>query len=168
MYSSGPIDPRKTLDRFAHGPERLREVVENLSNSEIDYSLGEGSWSIREMIHHLADGDDIWKICIKRAIGNEGDTFTLEWYWKKKQIEWSDCWKYSVREVESSIAFLESSRRHVLQLVEQVPDAWNKSISIRWPGGDEEIVTVGWVIDMQASHVEGHIADIERLIDAQR
>jgi hypothetical protein len=167
MYPSGPIDPRKALDRFAHGPDRLREVVENLSDSEIDFSLGVDSWSIREIIHHLADGDDIWKICIKRAIGNERDIFSMEWYGEKTQMEWAECWSYSAREVARSLDFISLSRRHVVQLVEQVPGAWDKSIRVRWPGGEEEVVTVGWIIDMQAGHIDGHLADIKVLIDAQ-
>lgn len=161
------FDRKATLALFADGPPRLRKTIENLSDAELDLSLGEGSWSIREIIHHLADGDDIWKICVKRAIGNEGDLFSMEWYGEKTQLEWSESWNYSAREVDSSLAFIESSRHHVIQLVEQVPGAWDRSIRIRWPGGDIEVVTVGWVIDMQAKHIDGHLADIKKILATQ-
>lgn len=163
MYSQGS-DRSAALALFADGPQRLRKAIENLSDAELDLSLGKGSWSIRELIHHLADGDDIWKICVKRAIGNEGDLFNMEWYGEKTQVEWSESWGYSTRGVASSLDFISSSRRHVVQLVEQVPGAWDKSIRVRWPGGDEEVVTVGWIIDMQAKHIDGHLGDIKKIM----
>jgi len=41
-------------------------------------------------VHHLADGDDIWTICIKAALGNSEGLFSLQWYWDKPQTEWAE------------------------------------------------------------------------------
>jgi hypothetical protein len=37
----------------------------------------------------VVDGDDIWKPCIKAALGNSDGLFSLQWYWEKPQTEWA-------------------------------------------------------------------------------
>jgi hypothetical protein len=55
---------------------------------------------------------------------------------------------------------LKAVRDHVVQLIEHVPDAWNKSVGLREPNGEIEIVPVGFVVQMQANHVEHHVKRI--------
>jgi hypothetical protein len=51
-------------------------------------------------------------------------------------------------------------------LVQQTPDAWEKSIRLKWPESEEERITIGEVLEMQASHVVGHINDIQMIRQA--
>jgi len=53
-----------------------------------------------------------------------------------------------------------------VELVQQTPDAWEKSIRLKWPDGEEERITIGEVLEMQASHVAGHIDDIQLIRQA--
>jgi len=48
-------------------------------------------------------------------------------------------------------------------LLNQIPDAWERYMVIRWPDGQKVQLTVGDIVEMQADHVRGHINDI-RLI----
>lgn len=154
------------LAQFADGPTLLDSALAGLTETDLDLALSADSWSIRQIIHHLADGDDIWKICIKVALGNENGLFMLEWYWEKPQMEWSENWHYSSRDIESSLALLSANRRHVIELVEQTPGAWEKSARLKRPDGQEERVTVGWIIEMQTRHVLEHIKDIQAILQA--
>jgi hypothetical protein len=56
------------LRHYAQGPALLEAVVAGLGETDLDRRLDEHSWSIRQIIHHLADWDDIWKVCIKRRL----------------------------------------------------------------------------------------------------
>lgn len=46
----------------------LRQIIMNLTPSELDASYREGGWSIRQIIHHLADNDMNAYLRFKRAL----------------------------------------------------------------------------------------------------
>ncbi len=154
------------LAQYADGPMLLEQALGGFNESDLDLALGADSWSVRQIVHHIADGDDIWKICIKAALGNSDGIFTLQWYWDKPQLEWSANWKYASRSTGSSLALLRANRRHTVELVEQTARAWEKSIWLEPPNGQKERITVAWIIEMQAGHVVDHIKDIQAILRA--
>lgn len=156
-------NPSATLALYADGPAQLETALMGLTESDLDLAQTSDSWTIRQIVHHLADGDDLWKTCIKAALGNSEGLFSLQWYWDKPQIEWAENWKYADRRIESSLALLRANRQHIVELVHQTPGAWEKSIRLKWPEGEEERITIGEVLEMQASHVVGHIDDIRMI-----
>lgn len=160
------VHPHETsLTQYADGPFRLEAALSGLTDSELNLALSAESWSIRQIVHHIADGDDLWKVCIKAALGNHHGLFTLQWYWDKPQMEWSENWNYTGRGIGPSLDLLHASRLHILELIRSVPNAWEKSIRLRWPDGREESVTVGDVLEMQGRHVLDHIKDIQAIRD---
>lgn len=110
-------------------------------------------------MHHVVDGDDIWKIGIKAALGTEEGEFSLEWYWRLPQDTWADRWAYAYRPLDVSLALFRATRAHVAQLLEHVPDAWSREISVLTPQGAER-VSVRSVVQMQADHVDHHVERI--------
>jgi len=155
--------PSATLALYADGPAQLEAALVGLSESDLNLARTGDSWTIRQIVHHLADGDDIWKTCIKAALGNREGLFSLQWYWDKPQTEWAENWKYANRRIEPSLALLRANRHHIVDLIQQTPDAWEKSIRVKWPDGEEERITIGEVLEMQAGHVVGHIDDIQMI-----
>jgi len=150
------------MKQYAEGPKLLEAALEGLEESDLDAALAQDSWSIRQIVHHIADGDDIWKVCIKMALGNPQAVFDLAWYWAIPQNRWAELWGYDRREVDPSLKLFAANRRHVVQLIESIPGGWERTITLRTPQGDEQI-SVGWVVEMQARHVIGHIQDIEKI-----
>jgi len=151
------------LAGYAAGPDHLEAALAGLSAADLDLALDGDSWSIRQIVHHIADGDDIWKEFVKRAVGNPEGEFSLAWYWQIGQDEWARRWAYEQREIEPSLALFRASRAHVVQLLTHRPDAWSHSLLICWPGGPAEQTSVEWVVAMQARHVVGHVNDIRRI-----
>ena len=62
-----PEDKNEILELFKRGPGILEKALADLSDTELDYVPSNGGWSIRQIVHHLVDGDDLWKMCIKIA-----------------------------------------------------------------------------------------------------
>ena len=151
---------------YAAGPDRLEAAVAGLSAADLDLSLGSDSWSIRQIVHHIADGDDIWTGFIKRAIGDPSGEFSLAWYWHMAQDEWAGRWAYRERAIEPSLALFRANRAHVVQMLAHRPEAWSNTLLIRWPDGEEEQTSVGWVVAMQARHVLGHLDDVRHILAA--
>ena len=158
-----PMLSSEIISHYADGPARLEAALSGLTDSELDLSLAEDAWTIRQIVHHIADGDDLWKMCIKAALGNSDGPFTLQWYWDKPQMEWSASWRYAIRSVESSLTLLEANRHHIVELLESVPDALEKSIRLQPPHGNEVHITVREVLEMQVRHMTGHTQDIQAI-----
>jgi hypothetical protein len=150
------------IARYADGPDQLETAIAGLSERELDIAESDNTWTIRQIVHHVADGDDVWKVFIKRAVGNPGGKFDLRWYWAMPQDDWANIWSYASREIGPSLALFRASRGHIVQLLEHVPQVWERSLLVRWPNGQEQEVTVAWVVKMQARHVPGHVDDIRR------
>jgi hypothetical protein len=151
------------LASYAAGPDRLEAAIAELSAADLDLALSSDSWSIRQIVHHIADGDDLWKEFVKRAIGNPEGEFILAWYWQIGQDEWARRWAYRERAIEPSLALFRAGRAHVVQLLAHRPEAWSHSLLIRWPDGEEVQTSVEWVVAMQARHIDGHLDDIRRI-----
>lgn len=157
-----------TIARYADGPVQLNAVLIGLTNSNLDLSLTADTWKIRNIVHHLVDGDDIWKACIKAALGNNDGLFSLQWYWDKPQTDWAENWKYANRPIKSSLELFRANRRHMAELIQQTPDAWERSIRIKHPEAGEVPISIGFVLEMQTNHLVEHISEIQAIRHAHQ
>lgn len=160
---NAPEDKDPVLARYMEGPELLERALAGIQDSDLDSPPPQGGWTIRQIVHHIADGDDLWETCIKVALGNEQAEFSLDWYRTLEQEEWADRWAYARRSIDTSLALLRAIRGHVFQLLEQVPDGWYRSVDFRNPNGETERVPVGAVVEMQADHVVHHVKRIRAI-----
>jgi len=155
-----PDDQESVLARYLEGPTILERTLADLQDADLDAPPEGGGWTIRQIVHHIVDGDDIFKICIKAALGNEQPEFSLAWYWELPQDVWAERWAYEHRSLEQSLALLKASRAHVVHLLENVPDAWPRSVEFRKRDGEIERLPVGAAVEIQADHVAHHVKRI--------
>jgi hypothetical protein len=153
----------QTIARYAAGPSLLESTIQGLDQTQLDLSLSQESWSIREIVHHIADGDTLWKEFILRAAGNPEMEFTLAWYWHIPQDEWVQRWAYAQRDIAPSLALFAASRRHTVELLEAIPWLWEKTLLIPTRQGGHERASVAEVVEMQSRHVEGHVEEIRQI-----
>jgi hypothetical protein len=156
--------PEEILALFAEGAALLQEAVAGLTEVQLDLALDGESWSIRQIVHHVVDGDDLWKTFIKVALGNSEGSFDLRWYWDLPQDTWAQRWKYAERPIEPSLARFVANRQHVVRLIEATQDAWGLSAWVRTPEGRRQ-VPLSWVVTTQADHVVAHIEDVRRILE---
>src|SRR4030065_140866 len=124
---------QQILDRYTSGPEQLKSALLGLDDAQLDLTLSPESWSIRQLIHHIADGDYLWKEFLLRAAGDPELEFSLEWYWCLPQDDWVKRWSYAERDITPSIALLVANRQHTRDLLMQVPWLWRKRLLIPTP-----------------------------------
>jgi DinB family protein len=155
------IDPDELIAKYGNCPSQLEAAISGLSEINLDIRKSSGSWTIREAIHHIADGDDLWKLFIKRAIGNPNGEYSFDWYWQVPQDEWSRRWNYQRRSIEPSLAMFRANRNHIVQLLRHTPDSLEKGLRVRWPTKiGEQNVKVRLIVEEQTQHVLAHIAEI--------
>lgn len=152
-----------SLQAYQACVDELESSVADMKDVTLDLSIGQG-WTIRQIIHHVADGDDIWKNCILLILGNPGAEFHLSWYWNVSQDEWVDHWRYDQRDIQHSLARFRINRKTIADLLRMRPEAWLDSALIHWPGDDVDTkITIADVIQLQTNHVNGHCANIRAI-----
>jgi len=149
---------------YLAGPETLAAAVSQLTEMQLRMSLRRDSWTIRQIIHHIVDGDDVWKGFIKQAIGNPGSEFSLAWYWAIPQDTWAARWRYAEREIEPSLSLFRANRLHIAQLLHANPAAWDHELNICRPQGKSETMTIAQVVEMQTWHAAHHLSAIQDIL----
>jgi DinB superfamily len=165
--SAQSIDPDELIANYGSCPNQLEAAILGLSEVHLDIRKAAESWTIREVIHHIADGDDMWKLFIKRAIGNSNGEYLFDWYWQVPQDEWAKRWSYKERLIEPSLALFRANRSHIVQLLRHTPGALEKSLRVRWPTAlGEQDVKVRLIVEGQTQHALAHIAEIREIREA--
>ena len=162
-----PEDKTGVITRYREGPAELEKLLKNLTDADLDAVPARGGWTIRQIVHHIADGDDLWKLGIKMAMGDAQPDFSLRWYQELPQPTWAERWAYSRRPVDASLSLLNAVRTHLIQLVESVPDAWVRAIVVRKQDGELEQVPVGFILQMQGDHLFHHLKRINEILQEQ-
>ena len=173
IYEDTLAQPDAILARFADGPSLLESAIADFAEKDLDLALNPDEFTIRQYIHHVVDSDRGFSECIKAALGNSEGLFSIQWYFDKTQVSWATSWRSSNRDLEPSLDLFKANRRYMVHLLEQIPDAWERSIRWQWahhvadnsyqrnmPIGQEERMTVGRMLEIQAGHVAHHIDDI--------
>ena len=135
--------------RYASGIQAVDESLAGLSEADLDLARAEGKWTIREIVHHIADAEDLWEIAFKSALGNYGCLFDASWYIINNK--WAEPLHYATRPVDEAVGLYKAIRYQVLELLEHVPGAWEKHVLFHWGDPSEaHKMTVGeeTLIDM--------------------
>jgi hypothetical protein len=156
-------DTQTILTQYADGPSLLDSALTGLRETDLDLALNADSWTIRQIVHHIVDGDDLWKTCIKIAIGNSEALFSLQWYTVRSQMEWSESWAYSRRGLESSLALYRANRAHIVELLKKTTGALERSVRFERPGKEEIQITVFDVVELHVDHLTEHLESIKAI-----
>lgn len=158
-----PPDVEAALTAYLDGASELETAVLCLHQAALDLVPEPGAWTVRQIVHHIVDGDTLWAICTKMALAGGEAVFSMQWYWDQEQVQWAEDWAYARRAVAPSLALLRAHREHVVQLIRAVPGAWQRVIRVRWPDDTMQAFTPGAVIEMHTQHVSQHLAEIRRI-----
>jgi hypothetical protein len=147
------------LAQFIAMPERLEAALADLSESDLDLARSPDAWTIREIVHHIVDADDVTKIIVKAALGNPGCLYELEWY--DPDNAWAETLDYAGRPIAPALALLRTNHSHIEELLQHLPDAWGRFVMLkRFEDSEEMRFTVGQLIYAQMGHVYHHIEHI--------
>ncbi|TXK74086.1 YfiT family bacillithiol transferase [Paenibacillus sp. N3.4] len=137
-------------------PAQLKEAVKNLSDDQLDTAYRPGGWTLRQVVHHLADSHINSYTRFKLALTE--DNPTIKPYMEEKWAELPD----SRLPVDISLSLLASLHgRWVVLLRSLQPSDLEKTFI----HPDSGIVTLGLNIGIYAWHGRHHIAHITSLRD---
>lgn len=152
------------LDQYLQLPSQLEEAIVGLEEGDLDLRKGNG-WSIREIVCHLVEGEQLWQINLRTVIGLNGAKFPFEWYFELSQVEWSKHWAYSTRFLKAMLDLFRADTQYLADILRNLPtDIWEHYGRVTWPAAEEETrLTVREIVEIQIRHMDGHAADIQAI-----
>jgi hypothetical protein len=136
-------------------PENLRSAVDGLSRVQIDTPYREGGWTVRQLVHHVADSH-VNAYCRTR------DALTEDWPEIKSYDErlWAELSDARTLPVEISLEILDPLHRRWVALLESLqPEEWERGYTHRETGR----TTLARQAAMYAWHSHHHVAHITQL-----
>lgn len=148
------------VKEFSDGIHHLDEALKGLSESDLDLSRAQDKWTIREIVHHISEAEDIWKIAFKAALGNPGCTFNFNWYIANNKC--SEPLMYNIRPINDAVELFRICRKQVLELINLVDNAWEKYAYIEHESMPEKLkFSAEKIIQWQVQHLDIHISQIK-------
>jgi len=131
---------------------RLREAVDSLSDEELSRTYREGSWTVHQLVHHIADSQLNMYQRLKLALTDENPT-----------VPDFDQEKWAIQPdtklpVESSIKMLEGINERIVSLGNSLTEEQLNRSFIHQKNGE---ITVATKVAKLAWHEEHHLAHIK-------
>lgn len=135
-------------------PNHLKETVEKLHDDQLNTPYREGGWTVRQVVHHIADSHLNAFVRVKLALTEEKPF--IKTYDENKWVELSD---YDMP-VIVSLGLLEGLHSRWVQLLSGLNDAELKKVFLHPELGE---VSIGKCIALYAWHGKHHLAHITSL-----
>ncbi|MBS1820665.1 MAG: putative metal-dependent hydrolase [Acidobacteria bacterium] len=147
-------DTRGAISVLAELPEMLRNAVEGLDASQLNTPYREGGWTVRQLVHHIADSH--MNAFIRMRLALTEDWPTIGAYNEKAWAELHD----SAAPVEWSLELIESLHARWVMLLQSLTDEqWRRGY--RHPENGPQ--ALDGVALMYAWHSRHHVAHITHL-----
>ena len=111
------------LEQFESATREFCEVARAIPADKLGVPLGEGEWPPTYVIHHLADSDAHFLVRFLNVLSAENPTIV-----PFDEEAFPTVLHYPGRDVEISLAAIETSLAHAVEILKQIPDSdWNRS-----------------------------------------
>lgn len=144
-------DVQKWLKEIETYTTRLRETVISLNEEELSKTYREGSWTVQQLVHHIADSQLNMYQRLKLALTDDNPIVPAF-----DQDQWA-VQPDSKLPVESSIKMLEGINEHVVSLGNHLTEAQLARVFTHEKNGE---ITVATKLAKLAWHQEHHLAHI--------
>lgn len=161
-YQPSPeIDPdiiKVEIKTLAELPEKLRELVENLSYECLDWIYRPKGWSIKQVVHHLADSHMNSFIRFKLMMTEENPTIR-----PYEESLWAEMLDGNNTEIGASLSILDGVHERLdILLKDLISDDWNRTF---YHPELEKQFTLGWMIGLYSWHCNHHLGHIKQAIE---
>ncbi|HEY5002659.1 MAG TPA: DinB family protein [Ktedonobacteraceae bacterium] len=157
-----PYTPEDVLVQYEEAPQKLEMALEGLSESALDLTTTPGQWSIRKIVHHLAESESLFMMQIKTALADSGAVYIRNPY---NQETWPEKLDYAGRAIEPSVMLVKAVHVHIVQLVHHLPDYSERYVMAKAIDATDEgrKNTVGGWLEAMASHIWEHCEEIREI-----
>ncbi|MDB5007703.1 MAG: metal-dependent hydrolase [Mucilaginibacter sp.] len=149
-------DLRGWIATIKEFPGRLRQAIISLNEKQLDTPYRTGGWTIRQVVHHVADSHMNSLMRFKWALTEENPTIK-----PYEEADWALLADYRLP-VESSLKILEGIHLHWVTLLESfTEDEWNRAFLHPASGDTMELKKA---LALYAWHCKHHLAHVTETI----
>jgi hypothetical protein len=150
----------EALRLYETGPDALEAALYGITEEELNSKIRSDGWTLREVVHHIADAESTWMTLVKIITISPSTRFSHAWHPGNKGI--SRALNYAKRPVEPALALFRATRQHVAQMLRAILGVWeNHLVGIEVPDGEPDFtMTVGEYITGMARHLQEHLEEI--------
>jgi len=163
-YPIGKFESRISTDpgkrpiliiQLERAPGELRAAVTGLTGNQLDTPYRAGGWTVRQVVHHLADAQMNWYIRAKLALTEDNPRI-------KPYDEglWAELCDARTAPVEPSLVLLEGLNQRCLEMLRSLSEEQWKRRMIHPERGD---FTLEDYLDLSTWHFRHHSAHISEL-----
>lgn len=151
---------RALLDAFVRAPGLLREAVRDLGPGELARRAPGESWSIRDVLHHLADDELVRAVRIRLAVASPGALLPAY-----DEAAWQRRLQYLWRSPELALATLDQVRFGTAEILQRLDDeGWARS----GLHPERGVLTVAALVQGGVDHVAEHVAQVHAIREPLR
>ncbi len=138
-------------------PSALREAVAGLDDPQLDTPYREGGWTVRQLVHHVADSHINAYVRMRLALTE--DWPTIKPY---EEAEWAKLEDARTLPVEVSLALLESLHRRWVVLLGSLSEAdWERGY-VHPESGREKLDAVAAIYSWHSRHHVAHVTGLRK------
>jgi hypothetical protein len=156
-------EQKNIIENFTGILLNLNSVMAKVPESGLDWSEGEGEWSIRQIIHHLAEDCTVYGFILERALVTPGcKVFFGEFPGNEA---WADGLGFGQRPISHALPLIHAQRAYFAELVNTFPERWeNKVVFYNETGEKLAESTVREMLVMLTEHMQEHIDTLQRIL----
>jgi len=155
------MENEQLVKEFSDGIGQLDKALEGLSEADLNLAREEGKWSIRQIVHHIAEAEELWNIALKAALANPGCNFDFNWYIADNKC--AGPLLYHRRPIDEAVALFRSSRKQILELLDLADNAWEQFLYPEHQSMPEKMkFSIDDIIQWQIKHLRIHIIQIKK------
>ena len=145
---------KEILEQFDSATREFCEVARAIPDEKLHSAQNEGEWSPAYVIHHLADSDAHFLVRFLNVLSSENPTIV-----PFDEEAFPTALHYPGRTVEISIAAIEASRAHAVDILNEVPDAdWNR-VGVHSQRGEMSLTDL---LALTTNHRKEHIEQLKK------
>ena len=167
-FPIGPFEPPASvsdaqaaawIDELERFPDALRATVESLTRQQLDTPYRPDGWTVRQVVHHVADSHMNSFVRFKWALTE--DRPTIKAYFEER---WAELPDYSCVPIATSLEFLAALHRRWVGLLRGLTAS---DLAREFVHPDSGPVSLDVNIGIYAWHGRHHHAHITRLIERE-
>jgi len=150
------------IANFTGALDDFDAALEQIPESGLDWREGGEGWSVRQIIHHVAEDCNVYTFIIESALATPGCKFTFGEF--PGNEPWADHLAWDTRPVETALELMHVHRKFIAEMVSLFPDRLENEVHYFNDEGKElGKGNVENMLTMLTEHMQEHTATIQRI-----
>ncbi|MDB5298016.1 MAG: hypothetical protein JWO31_3999 [Phycisphaerales bacterium] len=140
---------RNLIDLYEDGGRKLQKAIEHLDDQDLVAFPVAGTWSIQQLVAHLADADLVFGDRMKRLIAEDSPTLLAY-----DENRWAAALHYELQTPRDAVALFAANRKVMGALLRLLPDDAFARTGTHTERGEQSLEDV---LRYAVSHLDHHL-----------